>query len=325
MTIVVMVLILGGDNLSKTKLLFDLILYVNTKRIFTAQDVAQELDISTRTAHRYLMDLSEMGVPLYTEPGRNGGYRILNNRLLPPIVFDENEALSIFFAFQSLKYYQSLPFTINIDSTSRKLYCNLPNDLQQKVNNLDSVLSFWNRKRETPTQFLREIIEAAMDKNILKIEYLSKSGSNFREVAPIGLYSYDGFWYMPAFDFKYNEIRQFRGDRILSLQDTNTKHEIEMSINDWFRSYKIESPIRLYVNLTSEGVRQCKSSPWLESHIIASDQGNGYIDTKIDKSELQFTAKYFLQLGTDATVIEPQEIINYIKQEAYKVINHYSD
>ena len=83
MTIVVMVLILGGDNLSKTKLLFDLILYVNTKRIFTAQDVAQELDISTRTAHRYLMDLSEMGVPLYTEPGRNGGYRILNNRLLP--------------------------------------------------------------------------------------------------------------------------------------------------------------------------------------------------------------------------------------------------
>ncbi|WP_338148631.1 helix-turn-helix transcriptional regulator [Brevibacillus humidisoli] len=107
--------------MSKAKFLFDLIMYVNAKRRFTAQDVASELGVSVRTAHRYLMELTEMGVPLYTEPGRNGGYRILNNRLLPPITFDETEAFAIFFAFQSLKYYQSLPFAININSVSRKL------------------------------------------------------------------------------------------------------------------------------------------------------------------------------------------------------------
>ncbi|MFB6475930.1 hypothetical protein ACFCW7_24015 [Paenibacillus glucanolyticus] len=36
-----------------------------------------------RTAHQYLMELSEMGVPLYNEPGRNAGYRALENRRFP--------------------------------------------------------------------------------------------------------------------------------------------------------------------------------------------------------------------------------------------------
>lgn len=152
--------------MSKAKLLFDLILYVNAKRNFTAQDVANEFDISVRTAHRYLNDISEMGVPLYTEPGRSGGYRILNNRLLPPIMFDEHEAFAIFFAFQSLKYYQSLPFDININSVSRKLYANLPRDVRTKIDQLDAVLSFWNKKRSVSAPFLKEIIEAAAESQV---------------------------------------------------------------------------------------------------------------------------------------------------------------
>jgi predicted DNA-binding transcriptional regulator YafY len=133
--------------MTKTKLLFELIMYVNTKKSFTAQDIAYEFNISVRTAHRYLVELSDMGIPLYTEQGRNGGYRILKNRVLPPIIFDENEAFAIFFAFQSLKYYRSLPFDLNIDSASRKLYISLPDDTKNKVERLDSVLSFWNQKR----------------------------------------------------------------------------------------------------------------------------------------------------------------------------------
>jgi predicted DNA-binding transcriptional regulator YafY len=161
--------------MTKTKLIFELIMYVNTKRNFTAQDIANEFNISVRTAHRYLMELSDLGVPLYTEQGRNGGYRILKNRILPPIIFDESEAFAIFFAFQSLKYYKSLPFDINIDSASRKLYISLPDDTKHKVERLESVLSFWSQKRSVSSPFLTDIIEASIENHILIIEYLSKS------------------------------------------------------------------------------------------------------------------------------------------------------
>jgi predicted DNA-binding transcriptional regulator YafY len=122
-----------------------------------------------------------MGVPLYTEPGRNGGYRLLDNRTLPPIIFNENEDIAIFFAFQALKYYKSLPFTIDLKAVSRKLSAYLPADTRDKIARLDSVLSFWNKKRGISAPFLKEIIAAAIENRVLKIDYQSKHQNTNRK------------------------------------------------------------------------------------------------------------------------------------------------
>ncbi|MFP3916393.1 YafY family protein [Lysinibacillus telephonicus] len=313
--------------MSKTKLLFDLIMYVNTKRSFTAEDVAHEFNVSVRTAHRYLMELSEIGVPLYTEPGRNGGYRILNNRVLPPIIFNENEAFAIFFAFQSLKFYKSLPFEIDINSVSRKLYAGLPSDTRNKIDNLDSVLSFWNKKRGIPSPFIKEIIEAALENNKLYIEYKSKYKNSKKEISPLGVYAYDGFWYMPALDLNHNEIKLFRLDRILALKNTRERHNPAINLNEWLDNLITQEPsdpLRLYVELTREGIRQCNSQHWLEPHIKIAGQDHGYIDIIIDKSELEFASNFFLLLGKNAKVIEPQEIIDTIRKQLQDTLQHYS-
>lgn len=312
--------------MSKTKLLFDLIMYVNAKRSFTAEDVADEFNVSVRTAHRYLIELSEMGVPLYTELGRNGGYRMLDNRALPPIIFNENEAYAIFFAFQSLKYYKSLPFEIDLKSVSRKLSASLPADTRNKIDHLDSVLSFWNKKRSISSPFLKEIIEAALENHILDIEYQSKHKNTDREISPIGVYAYDGFWYLPAFDLSLNEIRVFRLDRILTLKNTQKKHNPGIKLDSWLENLTTEEPtepIHLYVELTREGIRQCNSQPWLEPHINIDNQDHGHIDMNIDKKELAFVSNFFLQLGTNAKVIEPQEVVANICKQLQDTLQHY--
>ena len=314
--------------MSKTTVLFDLLMYANTKRRFTAQEVANEFNISVRTAHRYLLELSEMGVPLYTEPGRNGGYRVLSNRLLPPIIFNENEAFAIFFAFESLKYYQSLPFDIDIKSVSRKLYASLPSDTRKKRDHLHSVILFWNKKRSLPTPYLQDVMEAAVEHKIVKIEYMSTSGNTTKEISPIGIYAYNGFWYMPAFDLAHNEVRLFRMDRILSLEMKEQTHDAQENMSDWlerFQTQTPEVPVRLYVELTREGIRQCRSQPWLEPYIVTVNQEQGYIETEIDRSEIDYVSHYFFQLGTAAKVIEPREIIEKIYRQSQAIMQQYSD
>lgn len=311
--------------MSKAKLIFDLIMYINTKRVFTAQDVAYEFNVSVRTAHRYLSEISELGVPLYTDQGRNGGYRILNSRVLPPVIFNENEASAIFFAFQALKYYKYLPFDTNIDSASRKLFFSLPEDAKKKIRRLEDVLSFWNQKRGIASLFLEEVIEAAIEDNVLKIEYESKTENTEREVKPIGVYAYDGFWYMPALDIQKDKVQLFRVDRILNLENTKRVHEFQMNLTEWFKSYPINAPVRVYVELTREGKRQCKGTPWLESDIVITEDEKAYIDTTIDKSELEFITNYFFQLGHNAKVIEPQEVVEGIRQRAFEILEHYSE
>lgn len=313
--------------MSKTKLLFDLIMYVNAKRHFIAEDVAHEFHVSVRTAHRYLMELSEMGIPLYTEPGRNGGYRVLENRTLPPIIFNENEAFAIFFAFQSLKYYKSLPFDIDIESVSRKLNAYLPSDTRKKIDNLDSVLSFWNKKRGVPSPHLKEIIEAALKNHILDIEYQSKHKNTNREVTPIGVYAYDGFWYMPALDLSCDEIRVFRLDRILALNNTQKVHSPSIKLDSWLGNLTTQEPnepIHLFAELTREGIRKCASHPWIEPHVKVTDENHGHVDMYIDKSEVTFVSNFFLQLGTNAKVIKPQGIIDNICRQLNDTIRHYS-
>ena len=310
--------------MSKAKLIFDLIRYVNTKRCFTAQDVAYELGISVRTAHRYLTEISEMGVPIYTEQGRNGGYRVLKNRMLPPVSFDENEALSIFFAFQALKYYNSLPFDANIASVSRKLHSSLPEDTKNKINRLEEVLSFWNPKRSVASPYLKEIIEASIENNVLIVEYMSKTTSRKREIKPVGVYAYDGLWYMPGYDVGSEKVQLFRVDRILSMEKSDVTLELKMSLADWLANDTVEAPVRLFAELTREGIRQCKGVPWLEPHIVITGEDIGYVDTIIDKKELEYVSDYFGRLGTCTKVIEPPEIVENILKRARSLMEHYS-
>lgn len=96
--------------MTKAQRLMELIIAVNRKRRFTVKELAHEFSVSARTILRDLQELSELGVPLYSEVGPHGGYRILKERLLPPIAFTEREAAAVFFAVQALRHYSSLPF-----------------------------------------------------------------------------------------------------------------------------------------------------------------------------------------------------------------------
>lgn len=69
--------------MSKAKRLIDILLFVSAKKQFTAQEIADAFNISVRTVHRYLLDLSDMGLPIYAEQGRNGGYTVLSSTILP--------------------------------------------------------------------------------------------------------------------------------------------------------------------------------------------------------------------------------------------------
>lgn len=203
------------------------------------------------------------------------------------------------------------------------MYAILPEDAKNKINGLKSFICLWNPKRNIASPFLKDIVEASLKNNILIIEYVSKSKNKKREVKPIGVYAYDGLWYMPAFDLEKNKVLLFRVDRIVSLEVSERTYQFPMNLTDWFDSYTVKTPIRLYVQLTREGIRQCRSNSWLEPHIVVNDDENGYIDTIIDRNEIDFVSNYFVQLGTYAKVIEPQEIVNNIKRLAYRLLNHY--
>ncbi|PGL91269.1 DNA-binding transcriptional regulator [Bacillus thuringiensis] len=313
--------------MSKAKRLLDILIFASAKKAFTAQEIADEFNISVRTVHRYILDLSDMGLPIYAEQGRNGGYKVLTTRVIPPILFTEEEAVSIFFAFQSLSYYRDLPFNTEINSVTHKLYSSLQHDAKAKVDKIRSYIAFWNPKRTIETLLLNEVLTAAIENKNLHFQYESKSGIKTKHVHPIGVYAHDGLWYLPSYDFGRKKVLLYRVDRILSILSMEENTDTFMNLEEWFASNSnvVHNPTQLHVLLTTEGVRQCKSVPYLEEFVIVNEDGTGYINSTIDKGEINFITPLFYRLGKDAKVLEPKELTDGLRIRAKEILHMYED
>lgn len=220
-----------------------------------------------------------------------------------------------------------MPFNTEINSVTHKLYGSLQNDAKAKVDKIRSYISFWNPKRAIDTPLLKEVLTAAIENKNLHFQYESKSGIKIKYVHPIGVYAHDGLWYLPSYDYSRKKVLLYRVDRILSILSTEENEDTFMNLEEWFASNSnvINIPTQLHVLLTTEGVRQCKSVPYLEEFVVVNEDGTGYINSTIDKGEINFITPLFYRLGKDAKVLEPKELIDGLRIRAKEVLHMYGD
>ncbi|MBT2214973.1 WYL domain-containing protein [Virgibacillus dakarensis] len=315
--------------MSKTQRLIELMMTVNTKRRFTAKELAAEFGVSYRTMLRDLDELSTFGVPLYSEVGADGGYYVLNDRMLPPVFLKESEAVTLFFAYQSLQFFGSLPFATETGFVLKKFYQYLPEDAKSRIDAMKDRIVFWNPNRAQPAEHLELILESAIDQSALLIDYDGRDGITERTIQPIGLYSYNGFWYCPAFCFRHHAVRLFRADRIKNAVRTKAETLQNLpykSVIDWLRLSEkgCPDPVPFVIELTREGVRRALSEIDLEHIVKIRKNGTGWIDTEIPKSELTYFVDLIWNFGIEASIKEPPEAVSYIKQKLETLTKHYS-
>lgn len=70
--------------MAKTRRLLELMQVIQTKEKFSVRELAEEFDVSYRTMLRDLQELSALGVPLYSETGKHGGYHLLRKPAFRP-------------------------------------------------------------------------------------------------------------------------------------------------------------------------------------------------------------------------------------------------
>ncbi|HBG5845580.1 TPA: YafY family transcriptional regulator [Clostridioides difficile] len=312
--------------MSRAERLIELMITINAKRSFTAGELAEEFSVSKRTILRDLQVLESVGFPLYSKVGAAGGYHVLKERILPPITFSESEVKSIFFAYQSLEYYNDLPFEQETISVLKKFLNCIPNDIQYNIENMRRKFVFWTPDRHCSTPLLKELFNIVMNEFTIKIEYSSKQKNSIRTIVPIGLYAMNGLWYCPAYCIKSESVKEFSADRIvkiLSIENlSNKKYKVLSSIHDYLKNMEVGTDYHIKINLTDEGVKRCETEFLLARGLKILSKG-GYIDMYIPKSTLNWVAEYFLTFGKNATIIEPIELKHSIKSKVLELYNHH--
>ncbi|MET3293069.1 UNVERIFIED_CONTAM: putative DNA-binding transcriptional regulator YafY [Brevibacillus sp. OAP136] len=311
----------------KSKRLMELMMTVNRKRRFKVQELADEFGVSKRTILRDLQELSELGVPLYSEVGPNGGYQVVRERVLPPIAFTEEEAVAMFFAVHALRHYSSLPFEAESASALGKFYLHMPGDVRDRIDSMKNRVDFITPTRRGDAPCLAILLDAAVHRKVLSVEYRSKEeGATCRKIQPVCIYANNGFWYCTAYCFLRQGYRVFRCDRIReAVPDTTGTEPIDTGDIRQSRRDAVEprEPVRLRAELTRAGVQRCEAELWLAPLMQVREDGSGVIDKDVERGDIPFYTEFFIGLGDEAVLAEPAELKDSIRRKLKEMLERY--
>lgn len=311
----------------KSKRLMELMMTVNRKRRFKVQELADEFGVSKRTILRDLQELSELGVPLYSEVGPHGGYQVVRERVLPPIAFTEEEAVAMFFAVHALRHYRSLPFEAESASALSKFYLHMPGDVRDRIDGMKNRVDFITPMRRGDAPCLAVLLDAAVRQQVLSIVYAATQEAERRRlIQPVCIYANNGLWYCKAYCFLRSGYRVFRCDRIREAAvDESGMEPLVLGDMRMSRHEAAEprEPVRLMVELSRAGVQRCEAELWLAPMLSLREDGSGFIDRDVDGGDISFYAEFFIGLGGEATVTGPEALREAIRAKLSEMLLRY--
>jgi predicted DNA-binding transcriptional regulator YafY len=184
-------------------------------------DLAERLEVDRRTVRRYVSNLQELGVPVESEPGRYGGYRLRPGYKLPPMMFTEEEALALILGLILSRRVGLTDSAPAIEGALAKIDRVLPDRLRGRVQAVQGALAFTPLRdtlRASDPATLLTLTSAAQDSRRVWMRYRGADQETERAIDPYGVVHHRGRWYVVGWCHLRDDVRMFRLDRVLALE-----------------------------------------------------------------------------------------------------------
>ncbi|MGZ4681549.1 MAG: helix-turn-helix transcriptional regulator [Acidimicrobiales bacterium] len=195
-----------------------ILLMLQSRGQVTAAEVADELEVSERTARRDLEALGTAGLPIYSQQGRNGGWRLLGGGRTDLSGLNAAEARALF-----LVAGPSSSATPEVKAALRKLVRALPETFRSDAEAASEAIvvdpTDWGRSPSTrpAPPHLEALQRAVIEGEQMRLGYVARDRStSSRIVHPLGLAAKGQVWYLVA-DTDAG-LRTFRVDRVTDLE-----------------------------------------------------------------------------------------------------------
>ncbi|MBF6234138.1 helix-turn-helix transcriptional regulator [Nocardia farcinica] len=200
--------------------LLRLLLLLQTRGRVSAPELAAELEVSVRTVYRDVEALSAAGVPVYSEPGRGGGVRLLDGFRTRLTGLTSAEADAVLLAGLPAAA-ADLGLGAVLATAQLKMLAALPPELRGRATRIAERVhvdapGWFHRPDETPT--LATVADALWHDRRLDVRYGRPDREVRRLLDPLGLVLKAGTWYLVA--RHEHDIRSYRVGRIHAAEPT---------------------------------------------------------------------------------------------------------
>ncbi|MFD1674772.1 helix-turn-helix transcriptional regulator [Alicyclobacillus fodiniaquatilis] len=301
--------------------------YINNRGRFTISEIMQEFNISRSTAIRDIREIEAMGMPLVGEVGRDGGYVVMRNAVLPVVRFTDNEVKALFIAFMATRN-QQLPYLKSRQSLAEKLLGLISENQQDDLVLLNQILLFEGTNpnnpdllelSDLPHPMLEKLIQLLLLDNYLLITVTEEGITKSYPIYLLHLYREKSLWFIEGFGLKEERKQIFPVDQLIHVQPCPMKERLsKKKIVE--KLSKQEEAINLVLELGPKAIAQFKKYHPLKVSISYTSpyQATAILRTFINVNqpeELTEITNWLLFLGADVKVREmPEEIVKSLQE-----------
>ncbi|MDX3110342.1 helix-turn-helix transcriptional regulator [Nonomuraea angiospora] len=200
--------------------LLSLLSMLQARRDWPGALLAERLGISPRTVRRDVDRLRELGYPIVATKGPDGGYRLDAGTRLPPLLFDDEQAVALAIALQS-----ATTTGAGIEEAAARALTTVRQVMPARLRHRIDALQITAVERYAPdppvdSGVLVSVGAAVQAGEVLRFDYASPGSDGGdepgppRRVEPHHLVTWGGRWYLVAWDLDREDWRTFRADRI---------------------------------------------------------------------------------------------------------------
>jgi len=295
--------------------------YINNRAHFTISEIMREFNISRSTAIRDIREIEAMGMPLVAEVGRDGGYFVMNNSVLPTVRFIDTEIKALFIAFMATRN-QQLPYLKSRHSLAEKLLGLISENQQDDLVLLNQILLFEGTNpnnpdlldlSDLPHPMLEKLIQIILLDSYLLVSIQEENGIKSYPIYLLHLYREKSLWLIEGFDLEEEKRRIIPVDNLIHVESFQTKKKVSKK-KILEQLSKQEEATNLVLELGPKAIAQFKKYHPLKFSIAYT---NPYQTTALLKSfvqvdhaeELSELINWLLFLGEDITVREMPDAV----------------
>ncbi|KOY17913.1 helix-turn-helix transcriptional regulator [Paenibacillus xylanivorans] len=301
--------------------------YINNRAHFTISEIMREFNISRSTAIRDIREIEAMGMPLVAEVGRDGGYFVMNNSVLPTVRFTDNEIKALFLAFMATRN-QQLPYLKSRQSLTEKLLGLISENQQDDLVLLNQILLFEGTNphnpdlldlSDLPHPMLEKLIQLLLIESSLLVTVQEEREIKSYPIYLLQLYREKSLWIIEGFDLEEEKRRILSVDNLTHIEPFPTKKKVSKK-KILEKLSKQEEMINLVLELGPKAIAQFKKYHPLK---LSLSYTNPYQTTAVIKTfinvrhaeELTEITNWLLFLGGDIQVKEmPEEILAGVQE-----------
>jgi predicted DNA-binding transcriptional regulator YafY len=305
--------------------LLSLLMLLQSRGRLSAQVLARELEVSVRTIHRDVDELSAAGVPIWADRGRAGGFQLQPGWRTRVDGLTASEAQAMFLGGLPGPAAE-LGLGEAMASAQLKLLSALPESWRDDARRVSSRFHLdpidWYRG-PAATDHLPAISQAVWNERRIEVRYESWSAVVDRRLDPLGLVLKAGIWYLVANagggTTARPPLRTYRVSSILALTLTDERFERpkDFELAAWWQASTRRFEKELYresavLRVSPRGLKALRSLDAVQADAAEASAGRpdkaGWRRVTIPIESIPNAAAQLLRLGAEVRVMQPTEL-----------------